>query len=109
MSEGFLVEIRPASGRRHRVRLDAVIGREGCEIEVPRIQEVSRRHAALRRVEGGIGIEDLGSRNGTLVNGERVDGIHALRAGDEIHVGETVLRLEAGSSTRRRRIELRPR
>jgi pSer/pThr/pTyr-binding forkhead associated (FHA) protein len=93
VSDAFLRELRPVSGRRHRVSLDAVIGREGCEIEISDPQ-VSRRHAALRGVEGGIGIEDLGSRNGTLVNGERVDGVRALREGDEVHVGETVLLFE---------------
>ena len=51
---------------------------------------VSRRHAELRREDDRVMVADLGSTNGTLVNGSRVD--HAvLRAGDEITIGETVL------------------
>jgi pSer/pThr/pTyr-binding forkhead associated (FHA) protein len=37
---------------------------------------------------------DLGSTNGTFVNGERIDGRHRLREGDVLQVGDTELRLE---------------
>jgi FHA domain/Lactonase, 7-bladed beta-propeller len=55
-------------------------------------QELSRRHARISRApDGGLVIEDLGSTNGTLVNGRRISGPTPLKAGDAIEVGETKL------------------
>jgi hypothetical protein len=48
---------------------------------------VSRRHAALRVYAGSATIEDLGSRNGVLLNGIRIDRPEALRDGDHIRIG----------------------
>jgi hypothetical protein len=48
---------------------------------------VSRRHAEIRRDEGGFSLNDVGSLNGTYVNRERVEEA-ALRSGDEIQVGK---------------------
>ncbi len=61
------------SGRTVDLRDDTiVIGRHpGCDIRVPD-ETVSRRHARIIVAEGGYFIEDLGSRNGTYVNGQRV-------------------------------------
>src|SRR4051794_26808044 len=53
---------------------------------------VSRLHAAIERVTGGWVIQDLGSRNGTFVNGARIAGPRALHGNDEIRLG--LLRLE---------------
>ena len=50
---------------------------------------VSRHHARVRPGEGGIWIEDLGSRNGTFVNGIKVTGPVRLEDGDKIHVGRS--------------------
>ncbi|MBI2478682.1 MAG: FHA domain-containing protein [Planctomycetia bacterium] len=46
----------------------------------------SRRHCEINRVDGEFVIRDLGSRYGTIVNGQPVQQI-ALRPGDEIRVG----------------------
>jgi FHA domain-containing protein/lactonase family protein with 7-bladed beta-propeller len=55
-------------------------------------QELSRRHARVsRREDGQLVIEDLGSTNGTLVNGQRISAPTPLRPGDAITVGETKL------------------
>ena len=55
-------------------------------------QTVSNTHAVILAREGGYGIVDLGSRNGTFVNGERLgDHAHTLRHGDAIQLGQTVL------------------
>ncbi len=55
-------------------------------------EQASRRHARIARSSGGYFLlEDLGSRNGTRVNGERVTGSVALTFGDRIEVGETVV------------------
>jgi DNA-binding NtrC family response regulator len=54
---------------------------------------LSRRHARFVATEEGVRIEDLGSRNGTLVGGRRVE--HAsLGAGDEVALGAVLVRLE---------------
>src|SRR6185369_8334562 len=45
---------------------------------------VSSAHATIRAGDGGYSISDMGSRNGTIVNGERVEGSHALKHGDVI-------------------------
>ena len=58
-----------------------------------RVRGVSRRHAALECQDGGLQVVDLGSRNGTFVNGLRVQSRRVER-GDEIRFGPVALRLE---------------
>jgi pSer/pThr/pTyr-binding forkhead associated (FHA) protein len=54
--------------------------------------EISRRHALISRADhGGWTIEDLGSRNGTMVNGHRLQRPQELGVGDTIEVGGTTL------------------
>jgi predicted Ser/Thr protein kinase len=53
--------------------------------------EISRHHARIARSGGGFVIEDLGSRNGTLVNGRLLTGPEILSPGDRIQVGATTL------------------
>ncbi|MDQ6837852.1 MAG: DUF3662 and FHA domain-containing protein [Actinomycetota bacterium] len=72
-----------------------VMGRmPGCEIFLAD-PNVSRRHAEVRPAGGGWAVADLGSTNGTKVNGVRISGSEGLRPGDEIRVGATSLRFEA--------------
>jgi hypothetical protein len=52
--------------------------------------EVSRRHARLTVQAGNFMLEDLGSTNGTFVNGQRLTGPRMLRPGDVIQLGENV-------------------
>jgi DNA-binding NtrC family response regulator len=59
---------------------------------------VSRRHAALELAQGALRVADLGSTNGTWVNGLRVYDV-ALQGGESLQVGNTVLAVTAGSST----------
>src|SRR5713101_3418671 len=56
---------------------------------------VSRRHATITRKTGGFEIADLGSTNGTLVNGKRVRVPVALGRGDEIKFGSARYRFAA--------------
>jgi len=76
-------------GRTHEVGLPRVdLGRSrGCEIRVSDLN-VSRRHAEVRHDDATYWIVDLGSTNGTLVNGKRVDRAR-LRDGDRITLGST--------------------
>ncbi len=55
----------------------------------------SRTHAQLVWEDGGWTLYDSGSSNGTIVNGRRIQAAHRLGPGDEIAVGEEVLRFEA--------------
>jgi predicted component of type VI protein secretion system len=57
-----------------------------CKLR-PNSDMVSRRHCMISIAEGRATIRDLGSRNGTLVNGEKTVGEHELRTGDKIKVG----------------------
>ena len=60
--------------------------------------EISRQHARLRRLDSGeILVEDLGSTNGTFVNGARIDAPSVLGPGDTIKLGQTTLQLEGGA------------
>jgi ABC transport system ATP-binding/permease protein len=63
---------------------------------------ISWRHAALERASNGIYVEDLGSRNGTYVNGVRIAGRTLVRPGEEIGLGSFRFQLlEDGSLARR--------
>lgn len=68
----------------------AAIGRDPrCDVVVDGDGEVSRRHALLERLPAGWVLRDLGSRNGTFINGERVAATRALHHRDEIRIGGT--------------------
>ncbi len=70
---------------------ETTVGRGGgCAIVLPEDQFVSTVHARLFRRGEGLYVEDLGSRNGTFVNGEPVQAPRRLRRGDRVQFGETV-------------------
>src|SRR5580704_17522539 len=58
---------------------------------------VSKEHCILEQRDGAFVLRDLGSLNGTYVNGERVRGEMMLRHGDEIALGSTRARFDDGS------------
>jgi pSer/pThr/pTyr-binding forkhead associated (FHA) protein len=63
-----------------------VIGRRhDCDLRI-HLMSVSRRHCQFNRDEGVLKIRDLGSRNGTYLNGKRIDEA-VIQAGDYIEVG----------------------
>ncbi|MCX7703874.1 MAG: AAA family ATPase, partial [Planctomycetota bacterium] len=57
--------------------------------------EVSRQHSKVVKEGDAYYIEDMGSRNGTIVNGERIEGRRLLKDGDRIRVGKTLLEFQA--------------
>lgn len=86
------------SGMLIEVEEELVIGRQaegdgslGSDIEI------SRRHARVSALsDGQYGIEDLGSTNGTFVNGRRIDSLVTLEPGDRIAVGASTLVVQVG-------------
>ena len=66
------------------------LGREPTNPIVVNDPQVSRQHARIARQGGAIVIEDLGSTNGTFINGMRLTGPRALTPGDVIGLGEAV-------------------
>jgi transcriptional regulator with PAS, ATPase and Fis domain len=83
-----------AFGPRRGVTLDAsrrlVVGR-GAHCDVHLIDEkVSREHCVFEAGDA-LTVRDLSSRNGTWVNGARIEGPHALREGDTVGIGETLV------------------
>src|SRR5689334_15006478 len=65
-----------------------MIGRsEDCQLR-PSSDLISRQHCLITVLENSAKIEDLGSRNGTYLNGEKLTGPSELKAGDKISVGQ---------------------
>src|SRR5438445_8900952 len=86
-----LAWLEQASGERSYVESELGIGR-GEQNDL-RLNDgsVSRYHAFLRRVDGRYLLSDVGSQNGTFVNGRRVHAPSALQSGDRIRAGTTEL------------------
>jgi pSer/pThr/pTyr-binding forkhead associated (FHA) protein len=80
------------------VQRPLVIGRdaEGLIVDDP---TVSRRHLVVEPGKDVLVCRDLGSANGTLVDGERITGAVHLRAGDRIRLGESELVVHEGRNT----------
>ena len=78
-------------GKMYRVENRIVLGRSPrCDVQIEE-SGVSRQHAALECIgDGTVQIVDLGSRNGTFVNGERVSR-RTLQDGDKIQIGDTTI------------------
>jgi hypothetical protein len=74
-----------------------VVGRsEGGMGNLAGDTEISRRHARFQFTQSGqVLIEDLGSTNGTHVNGQRLEGPRVLAPGDQITLGKTILQFDA--------------
>jgi len=71
-----------------------IIGRDREAAIVVDSPDVSRHHARLLVTSDAVTLEDLGSKNGTFVAGKRLTAATALRDGDQITVGRTLLRIE---------------
>jgi ABC-2 type transport system ATP-binding protein len=111
------VQAGPASGTEVRIGDELLIGRDaGMDGSFGGDPELSRRHARIVRLaEGGLVIEDLGSTNGTFLNGWKIPVPQFLAPGDRIEVGGTMIEfvgqgqvtvlrsamIEGGTETRR--------
>lgn len=78
-------------GQAYPIGDGVVLGRGEVDIRLLS-DDVSRRHAELLRRDGRTYVRDLGSMNGTLVNGAAIEGEREVHEGDKIQVGTTILR-----------------
>lgn len=71
-----------------------LIGRAtDCQLRA-RSELVSRHHCVILQEKNFVGVRDFGSKNGTFVNGNRVNGEHALHSGDQLQIGPIEFRVE---------------
>jgi hypothetical protein len=91
-----VVVLQPEAERRDQwIDGEATIGRGGgCTISLPGDTFVSQVHARVVERDGQLFIEDLGSTNGTFLNGKQVAKTARVRKGDQMQIGSTVLRAE---------------
>jgi len=76
----------------------SILGRHSDQVSLSD-NTISRQHSLLEYADGGWRIVDLGSSNGTYVNGERISGPTRLKHGDQIKIGATLMVF--GGKTRR--------
>ena len=69
------------------------------EADIPLLDDkVSRVHCGIRLSDGKFYLKDLKARNGTFVNGQRVEDTVEIKAGDRIQIGSTIFVLESASN-----------
>ena len=76
-----------------RMNREIIIGRSS-DLDMVLVEDmVSRRHAKITSTDGDIFIQDMGSTNGTFVNGEKIAGRARLTEGDRILVGTSIIKV----------------
>ena len=77
------------------VAASTVVGRDAASgIRLDRDEFASARHARIEPRQDGVWVNDLGSTNGTYVNGARLKAARLLRPGDVVRIGETELEVQ---------------
>jgi predicted component of type VI protein secretion system len=88
----LIMRTGPTPGAAYTLEGDQLmIGRDSTNEIVINDAEVSRRHARLTFQGGKYVLEDLGSTNGTFVNGQRLAGPRVLKAGEVVSFGEQIV------------------
>jgi pSer/pThr/pTyr-binding forkhead associated (FHA) protein len=88
----------PLAGQLIEVSDEIVIGREDVDLTLDDA-EISRRHVAVRPSAQDVEVEDLGSSNGTFVDGERISSPTKVSRGAQIRVGSTLLQVEPSAES----------
>lgn len=78
-----------------------VIGREASAQIRLESSAVSRSHAAVTVTGEDANLQDLGSRNGTFLNGEKLEAARSVRAGDEIRIAQFAIRFQTAPGSLR--------
>jgi FHA domain len=95
----LIVEESPVLDKGDAFTVDSApltVGRSGQnDVAVDGDEFASARHVRFEPRRDGVWVQDLGSTNGTYVNGVRIDGARRLAPGDVVRVGETDLRFDA--------------
>lgn len=79
-------------GRSFALGRELTVGRAGgCHVALPDDTFVSQLHARVYEQDGQPFVEDLGSTNGTYLNGRRLSAPSPMRAGDQLQVGSSVM------------------
>jgi transcriptional regulator with GAF, ATPase, and Fis domain len=87
----------PKRGVRLEIEKQATLGRSS-DADLQLVDgKVSRQHCRFTIGSGGLEVEDLGSHNGTYVNGERLTAARVLAAGDEVAVGDSLFLVDGGA------------
>lgn len=87
----LVMRVGPSPGKIFSLtKNEIVLGRDIDNEIVINDAEISRRHTRLLIQEGGYIVEDLGSTNGTFVNGQKITGPHVLEPNQTIRMGENV-------------------
>jgi hypothetical protein len=88
----FVMRSGPTPGATYSLEGDQiVIGRDSSNGVVINDAEISRKHSRLTFQGGKYVLEDLGSTNGTFVNGQRLAGPVVLKSGDVVSLGEQIV------------------
>lgn len=101
----FVLEVWSADGQRRQIPLPAerlTVGRSiDNDLSFPEDHSLSRHHLLFELMEGGWFVKDLGSKNGTTLNGYRLREATSLRTGDRIEVGKVRIVFAAASTAPR--------
>lgn len=90
-----ITQPRARKGSAYAVTAEVTIGRaDTCTIGLPDDTFASQLHARVFRHDAGVWVEDLGSTNGTHVNGHHIANPTQLAKGDRVQVGNTVFEAE---------------
>jgi pSer/pThr/pTyr-binding forkhead associated (FHA) protein len=89
------------AGRQTPLEGSIEIGREGSTGLALDDEQASRRHARVTAQGDSATVEDLGSTNGTYLNGQPIEGQRTLRPGDRLRVGLTVFELRTSADVQR--------
>ena len=98
----LIVQTGKHKGKRIRIAdPEVLIGRdEGAKIRVAST-DISRQHCILIPQENGVLVRDLGSRNGTFINGQPIQGEWLMEPGDTLTVGPMALQLAGGPAKKK--------
>ncbi|HEY8597784.1 MAG TPA: FHA domain-containing protein, partial [Thermomicrobiales bacterium] len=101
MSAPFRLRVESGPNAGQTFTLDSAgttIGRQDGNTIVLDDGRLSRQHARIDLGSTGLTLTDLGSANGTKINGQRVSGTQPLRIGDQLQLGETTIVVEGGAT-----------